>query len=253
MSSQNLHPAPVSVERQVTTVDPVPEAARVLAAVTVPHLSPRGHTHLHLLLGAKRAFPGPAGTRRRWLCVILDFMHAHGRRPKLPEFLEENERRTAAGEDVPSLKQLYKRFGSYPKAVALAARYFDGGTGARTPSRAPTQRPRGSVTEKMLLDSVEALFDELGDWPDDADYAAILNAEVLLRAKLGVGDVELYSNTAFNDTFGSYGEGLQAAKRRYAERARLREERAASPPTPTPGNPRPARRRTRSSNLRAPG
>lgn len=35
----------------------IPEAARVLAEVTVRHLSPRGHAHLHLLLGAKRSFP----------------------------------------------------------------------------------------------------------------------------------------------------------------------------------------------------
>jgi hypothetical protein len=253
MNARPADDAPVAVEHEVTTAAPIPEAVRVLAEVTVPHLSPRGHLHLHLLLGAKRAFPGPAGTRRRRLCVFLDFMHAHRRRPKLPEYLDEYERRRSAGEDVPSLKQLYMWFGSYPKAVALAARYFDGGTGARAPSRAPTRRPRGSVTEEMLLDSVEALFDELGDWPDDADYAAILNAEVLLRSKLGVGDVDFFSISAFNDTFGSYGEGRQAAERRFAERARLREERAGLPAPHTPRNARPARRRTRSSNLRAPG
>ena len=219
-----------------TENEAIPAATRVLAQVTVRNLSERGHLHLHLLLGAKRAFPAPAATRRRRLAVILDFIHAHGHRPKLPEYLDEYKRRKSAGEDVPSLKQLYSWFESWPKAVALAARYFDGGTGARAPSRAPAQRPRGSVTEEMLLDSVQALFAELGHWPSDTDYAAILNAEVLLRSKLGVGDVDFFSVTAFNDTFGSYGEGRQAAERRFAERARLREERAASPTTRTPRN-----------------
>jgi hypothetical protein len=109
-----------------------------------------------------------------------------------------------------------------------------------TGALAPTRR---RASRAMLLDSVEALFDELGDWPNDADYAAILNAEVLLRSKLGVGDVEFFSVSAFNDTFGSYGEGRQATERRFAERARLREQQAGSPSTDTPRNARPMRRR----------
>lgn len=233
----------------------VPEPARVLAEVTVRHLSPRGHAHLHLLLGAKRTFPAPAASRRRRLAVILDFIHAHHRRPTLSEYVAEFERRIRAGEDVPSVKQLYAWFGSWPNAVAVAVRYFEWGTRARAPFREPTVRPRGSVTEVMLLDSVDALFEELGHWPSDIEYFAMLNAEALLRSKLGYGDVDLFSVTAFNDTFGSYGEGRQAAERRFVERARLHAERAQ--PEPPAGSPssrkgRPQRRRTRSSKLRAP-
>lgn len=65
----------------------------------------------------------------------------------------------------------------------------------------------------MLLDSVEAVYCELGRWPSDIEYYALLNAESLLRSTLGFGDVALFSVTAFNDTFGSYGEGRDAAER----------------------------------------
>ena len=253
MNTDALGAAAAQVEPQETTPqDAIPDAARVLAEVTVRHLTPRGHAHLHLLLGAKRTFPAPAATRRRRMSVLLDFMHAHRRRPWLPEYITEHERRTAAGEDVPSLKQLYAWYGSWPKAIALAARYFDGGTSSRTPSRTPTQRPRGSVTEEMLLDSIESLYDELGYWPSDTDYALIRNAEDLLRAKLGVGKVELFAFKTFKAAFGSYGEARQAAERRLAERTRLREERAASTSAPEPPHRRPVRRRARSTNLRAP-
>ena len=104
----------------------------------------------------------------------------------------------------------------------------------------------------MLLDSVEALYEELDFWPSDTDYAAMLNAEALLRAKLGVGHIQFYSVTAFNDTFGSYGEGRQGAERRFAERARLRQQPTDSDSTTEPRVRRPVRRRVRSSNLRAP-
>ena len=239
-----------------TVSDAVPDAARVVVDVTVRHLSPRAHAHLHLLLGAKRTFPPPAASRRRRLAVILDFIHAHRRRPTLSEYVAEYERRTAAGEDVVSVKQLYAYFGSWPNALRVAARYFEGGTGARAPFREPTERPRGSVTEQMLMDSLEAVYEELGHWPSDIEYFALVNAEKLLRSKLGVGNVDLFSVTAFSDTFGSYGEGRAAAQRRVAERAQLRAARAESIPAaeadPSSPRGRPQRRRTRSSKVRAP-
>jgi len=249
-SSANQAPA-ISADTQTT----IPEAARVLADVTVPHLSQRGHIHLHLLLGSRRTFPTMRGVRRRRLAVILDFMHAHGRRPTLSEYITEHERRTAAGDDVPSVKQLYAWFGSWPFAVSVAARYFYDGTGARAPSRKPRARPRGSVTERRLLDSVEAVYEELDHWPSDIEYFALHNAERLLRLKLGVGHIDLFSIKAFKDTFGSYGEGRAAAQRRLAERARVHADRlekaSTQPPTPSRKG-RSQSRRTRSSHLRPP-
>lgn len=229
-----------------------PEAG-VLAQVVLPNLSERGHIDLHLLLGARRAFPTPAASRRRRLAVILDFIHARGRRPLLPEYVRESDRLRATGVDAPSLRQLYGWFGSWPNAVSLAARYFERGTAARVPFRAPTKRRRGSITETMLLDSIEAVFDELGYWPGDQDYFGLLNAEEVLRSKLGASNVRLFSISAFNGTFGSYGDARAAARRRVDSRKRLRDH-DPGPMIETGGSRprRPQRLRARSSRVSGP-
>lgn len=78
--------------------------------------------------------------------------------------------------------------------------------------------PARSWTPVQVLDALDSIRAELGDWPAKDEYRALHGASEALRALHGLAEVEIPDPERVKRLFGSYGEALQAARERGDQR-----------------------------------
>lgn len=190
------------------------EAAQLLVAAVLPHLSARDAEHLRRLIGDGLASPEPVVLREARLGLLIDLVTERtGEVPSVQAYEDLRVEREERGERWPSHSTLARAYGGWLGAVRAAMQVDVG----RNPWGTPSKRHRvPAYTRDEALAAVARCRSAMGAWPTEQEYVRWRRVERRGARGAGVLEPRLPSAGSLRRLTGTFSEAVRGARERVA-------------------------------------